>query len=273
MIELLKTIWEIIFGKREEPPDVLDPDIPDTDTSDESEKGFDGTSPWIVMDVSRYQGTIDWDLVKAQNLIAGVMLKTVSTNSKFSDRKDGLYIDPTFERNYTECKRLGIPVGVYYYTYATTKDMADAELSVLKQALSGKTLELPVVVDVEENKITAIGTDELTDLTAYALKKVENMGFYAMLYTGYSFAKEHLYVGGAALGAFDVWIARYYQNLLIDNRPVHKAPQTDYPYSMWQYTSKAEVPGVNGNVDLSTTDRDYVKIIAKKGLNRLKEEA
>lgn len=270
MIELLKTIWQIIFGKKEEPPSVLEPETP-TDIAPEPEKGFEGESPWTVMDVSKWQGEIDWDKVKAHGMVAGVMLKTVSTNRKLSSRSDGLYIDPTFECNYAECKRLGIPVGVYYYTYATTKDMSNAELSLLKQALSGKTFELPVVVDVEENKITQIGKSELTDLTAYALKEVENMGFYSMLYTGWSFSKEHLYMGGAALEAFDVWLARYFQNELIDNRPVHKAPVTDYAYSMWQYTSKASIPGVNGDVDLSTTDRDYVKIIAKKGLNKLKE--
>ena len=89
------------------------------------------------MDVSRWQGNIDWDKVKASGLVSGVMLKTVSTNRKLSKRKDGLYIDPTFERNYAECKRLGIPVGVYYYTYATDKEMADAELALLKTALTG----------------------------------------------------------------------------------------------------------------------------------------
>ena len=71
-----------------------------------------------IMDVSRWQGNIDWDKVKASSLVSGVMLKVVSTNRKLSKRKDGLYIDPTFERNYRECKRVGLPVGVYYYTYA-----------------------------------------------------------------------------------------------------------------------------------------------------------
>ncbi|MGN0662981.1 MAG: GH25 family lysozyme, partial [Faecalibacterium sp.] len=67
-----------------------------------------------ILDVSRYQGIIDWDAVKASNLVNGVMLKTVSTNRSLSSRSDGLYIDPTFERNYAECQRVGLPVGVYY---------------------------------------------------------------------------------------------------------------------------------------------------------------
>ena len=77
------------------------------------------------IDASKYQGTIDWAKAKAGG-VKFAMLKAVSTNSK------GLYIDPYFERNYAECKRLGIPVGVYYYTYAQTKDYADKELAMLQ---------------------------------------------------------------------------------------------------------------------------------------------
>ena len=147
-----------------------------------------------IMDVSRWQGQINWDKVKASGLVSGVMLKTVSTNRKLSKRKDGLYIDPTFERNYAECKRVGLPVGVYYYTYATDKEMADAELALLKTALTGKTFELPISVDVEDNKIKKLSTQALTDIAAHALGTVERWGFYAMLYVGLNFAQTELYM-------------------------------------------------------------------------------
>lgn len=222
-----------------------------------------------IMDVSRWQGNINWDKVKASGLVSGVMLKAVSTNRKLSKRKDGLYIDPTFERNYAECKRVGLPVGVYYYTYATTHTMADAELALLKTALTGKTFELPICVDVEENKITKVGKQALTDLTAYALGKIERWGFYAMLYTGLYFARDNLYMTGAALRKYDVWLARYPSDKS-KTKPEDK-PKTDFAFGMWQYTSTASVPGVSGNVDMSHTYKDYTKIIAKKGLTRLRE--
>ncbi len=214
-----------------------------------------------IMDVSRWQGNINWDKVKASGKVDGVMLKTVSTNRKLSKRKDGLYIDPTFERNYSECKRLGIPVGVYYYTYATDKQMADAELALLKTALTGKTFELPVSVDVEDNKIKKVSTQELTDLAAYALGTIERWGFYALLYVGLYFAQKELYIGGAALKKYDVWLAAYRDT----------KPTPSWSFGMWQYTSTASVPGVSGNVDLSHVYKDYAKIIAKKGLTRLRE--
>ena len=222
-----------------------------------------------IMDASRWQGRIDWNKVKASGLVSGVMLKAVSTNRKLSKRKDGLYIDPTFERNYAECKRVGLPVGVYYYTYATDKDMADAELALLKTALTGKTFELPISVDVEDNKIKKLSTQALTGLAAYALATVEQWGFYALLYVGLNFAQTELYMGGAALKPYDVWLARYPSDKS-KTKPEDK-PKTDFAFGMWQYTSTASVPGVSGNVDLSHAYKDYAAIIAKKGLDRLRE--
>lgn len=218
--------------------------------------------PKTILDVSRWQGEIDWNAVKASGMISGVMLKTVSTNRKMSTRKDGLYIDPTFERNYAECKRLGIPVGVYYYTYAVSHTSADAELALLKTALAGKTFELPVCVDVEDNKLRKLRKQALTDLTAYALATIERWGFYALLYVGLKFGETRLYMGGAALRKYDVWLAAYRAN----------KPTPAWTYGMWQYTDAASVPGITGNADLSHAYKDYAAIIAKKGLDRLREE-
>lgn len=224
-----------------------------------------------IMDVSRWQGDIDWDAVKASGKVEGVMLKAVSTNYKLSERKDGLYIDPTFEHNYRECKRVGLPVGVYYYTYATDKWMADAELALLKTALTSKTFELPISVDVEDNKIKKLSTQALTDLSAYALAAVERWGFYALLYVGLNFARTELYMDDAALRKYDVWLARYPSDKS-QTKPEDK-PKTDFAFGMWQYTSTARVPGVSGDVDLSHAYKNYAKIIAKKGLDRLREGA
>mgnify|MGYP002766364525 CR=1 FL=1 len=217
--------------------------------------------PKTILDVSRWQGEIDWDAVKASGKIDGVMLKTVSTNRKLSKRKDGLYIDPTFERNYAECKRLGIPVGVYYYTYAVSHTSADAEQALLKTALTGKTFELPICVDVEDDKLRKLGKQALTDLTAYALATIERWGFYALLYVGLNFGETQLYMGGAALRKYDVWVSAYRAN----------KPTPAWSFGMWQYTSTASVPGITGNADLSHAYKDYAAIIAKKGLDRLRE--
>jgi GH25 family lysozyme M1 (1,4-beta-N-acetylmuramidase) len=205
-----------------------------------------------ILDVSRWQGVIDWQKVKDSGQIDGVMLKTVSTNRKFSTRADGLYIDPTYATNYAACKALCIPVGVYYYTYAQTRAQANAELALLRKALKGKTVELPVAVDVEDNKLKPLSATDLTALVSYAAKSIEAWGYYAMVYTYSSYANTELDMD--ALAAHDLWIADYR-----GTRPTRK-------HGMWQYTSTGTVPGISGGVDMSHAYKDYVAIIQSAGL-------
>lgn len=224
--------------------------------------GWGGPLPYRYIDVSRYQGkiTLDgWRKVKAAGY-KGVMLKTVSTNRKLSKRADGLYIDPTFEANYKNAKAAGLDVGVYYYTYATSEAMAYAELALVREAVRGKELTMPVCVDVEENKLKPMSTLDLTNLTAYALELVEKMGFYAQLYTYTHYSNMELDMGRLA-NRWDVWLADY----------TGKTPKVDYIYHAHQHTSKGSVPGISGNVDLNVTTRNYPKIIKTKGLTRLRE--
>mgnify|MGYP002558701804 FL=1 len=230
------------------------PDVPTVDTV----TGWAGEPPYRYIDVSRYQGTIDWAQVAAAGY-KGAMLKTVSTNKKLSKRADGLYIDPTFETNYRNARAAGLDVGVYYYTYATSEAMADAELALVRQAVYGKVLTLPLAVDVEENELKPMSTLDLTNLAAYALEQVEKMGFYAQLYTytGYKYELDMARLSSR----WDVWLADY----------TGKTPKVDFKYSAHQHTSKGSVPGISGNVDLSVTEINYPRIIRKKGLTRLRE--
>jgi GH25 family lysozyme M1 (1,4-beta-N-acetylmuramidase) len=257
LLEFLAWLVKLLFGRDSESPV---PETPRETPVEETVTGWEGDPPYRYIDVSRYQGAIDWAQVAAAGY-KGAMLKTVSTNHKLSKRADGLYIDPTFETNYRNAKAAGLDVGVYYYTYATNKDMVNAELSLLRQAVYGKELTLPVAVDVEDNKLGKLDKQSLTDLTAYALHEVEQLGFYAQLYTYTSFAKAHLFVGGAALHPYDVWLADY----------TGKTPNVTFNYNAHQHTSKGRVPGISGNVDLNVTTINYPKIIRKKGLTRLRE--
>ena len=203
-----------------------------------------------IIDVSRYQGTINWD--KLAGKIGGAMLKTVSTNKSFG----GIYIDPMFEANYAACKRLGIPVGVYYYTYAQDAATVQAELDKLHQALEGKTFTLPVAVDVEDNKLKPLSADALTDLVIAAADAIESWGLYAMVYTYTYYSQTELSMD--RLSAYDLWIADY-----CGKRPARK-------HGMWQYTSTGRLDGIAGNVDISHAYKDYPTIIARAGLTRLR---
>ena len=203
-----------------------------------------------IIDVSRYQGTIDWSRLVGK--IGGAMLKTVSTNKSFG----GLYIDPQFERNYAECRRLGIPVGAYYYTYAQDAATAQAELDKLHQALAGKTFTLPIAVDVEDNKLKPLSADALTDLVSLAADTIESWGLYVMVYTYTNYSQTELNMD--RLSAYDLWIADYRSK-----RPTRK-------HGMWQYTSTGKLPGISGHVDLNHAYKDYPGIITRAGLTTLR---
>ena len=212
-----------------------------------------------IMDVSRHQGTIDWEKVKASGKVDGVMIRAMGNSA--DGRPSAPYTDPQFARNYAECKRLGIPCGVYGYFKAANREQADKELAYFKKLLTGRSFELPVAVDIEDEVQKPLGKAALTDLTAYMLSTVESWGVYALLYTGLWFGNTFLYMGGAELKPYDVWLAAYRT----------KKPAPGWPFGMWQYTSAARVPGVSTNVDMSHAYKDYAGIISKKGLTRLRE--
>ena len=258
MLDFLRDIFSALSRAAGDSADKEEPTpAPDVSTVD-TVTGWAGEPPYRYIDVSRHQGIIDWAQVAAAGY-KGVMLKTVSTNRKLSNRADGLYIDPTFEDNYKNAKAAGLDVGVYYYTYATSEAMADAELALVREAVRSKELTMPVCVDVEENKLKPLSTLDLTNVVAYALEKVEAMGFYAQLYTytGYSYELDMQRLAGR----WNVWLADY----------TGKTPKVDYIYHAHQHTSKGRVPGISGNVDLNVTTVNYPRIIRKKGLTRLRE--
>ena len=219
-----------------------------------------------IMDVSRHQGTIDWAKVKASGRVDGVMIRAMGNSGAGKASKP--YLDPYFARNYAECTRVGLPVGVYGYFKATTKAQADKELALFKQALGGRTFQLPVAVDIEDEVQKPLGKAALTDLTAYMLSTVESWGVYSMAYTGLWFGSTFLYMGGAALKPYDVWLARYPKDQR-KTKPEDK-PKTAFAFGMWQYTSTARVPGVSTNVDLSHAYKDYAAIIRRAGLGAVK---
>lgn len=260
LLELLEKLVRAIFGPGDE-RDTSEPEPTPQAPKAEAVTGWEGDPPYRYIDVSRYQGLIDWAQVAAAGY-KGAMLKTVSTNYKLSKRSDGLYIDPTFETNYRNARAAGLDVGVYYYTYATSEAMADAELALLRQAVYGKELTMPLAVDVEENKLKPMSTLDLTNLTVYTLEQVEKMGFYAQLYTYTHYSNMELDMGRLA-NRWDVWLSD----------TTGHTPAVGYHYNAHQHNCEGRVPGISGNVDLNVTTLNYPKIIRKKGLTRLREGA
>ena len=261
LLELLEKLVRAIFGPGDE-QDTGEPAPTPQAPKAEAVTGWEGDPPYRFIDVSRWQGKIKmegWQAIKGAGY-KGVMLRACGNSADGKPSK--ACIDKTFENNYANAKAAGMDIGVYYYTKATSEAEADKELAVLRQALRGKELTMPVAVDMEDAMLTIHKPKDLTNLAAYHLEQIEKMGFFAQLYTYTSYANRFLEMERLA-GRWDIWLADY----------TGKTPKVDFHYCAHQHSSEGRVPGISGNVDLNVTELNYPKIIRKKGLTRLREGA
>ena len=194
------------------------------------------------IDVSRYQGDIDWAKVAASG-VKFALLRAGSQNSS------GPYIDPYFEQNYAGAKAAGIAVGAYIYTYAETEAEQNDEILTILPALEGKTFEYPVFVDVEDKSLTGIGKAALTQLVKRYMDILDQKGFVPGWYSYTNYINS--YLCPEVLADYPLWVADYRSSLGYTG-----------DYHIWQYTSSGTVPGISGKVDLN---RDYHRYIASTG--------
>ena len=194
------------------------------------------------IDVSRYQGDVDWAQVAGSG-VKFALLRAGSQNSS------GPYIDPYFEQNYAGAKAAGIAVGAYIYTYAETEAEQNDEILTILPALEGKTFEYPVFVDVEDKSLTSIGKAALTQLVKRYMDIIDQKGFVPGWYSYTNYINS--YLCPEVLEDYPLWVADYRSSLGYTG-----------DYHIWQYTSKGTVPGISGAVDLN---RDYHHYIASTG--------
>ena len=196
------------------------------------------------IDVSYAQGVIDWEKVKASGLVDFAILRA-------GYGKETSQIDDQFSRNYTACKQLGIPVGVYWYSYATTVAEAEQEANVCLQTIQGKQFEYPVAFDIEEARCLP-QADALSTTFCTAL---ENAGYYTAIYTFKSALESNF--SAAVKNRYDIFLSHI------------GVQQTDYAgsYGLWQYSWTGCIPGISGDVDLDYAYKDYPTMIQNAGLN------
>lgn len=197
------------------------------------------------IDVSRYQGNIDWNKVRSAG-IKFAMIRILSSNN------NGPYIDPYFEQNYKGAKEVGLSVGVYLYTYATNESSQDKELELAFNALKGKTLDYPFALDVEDNSLTSIGKDKLSNLVLRGLTIIDQKGYIPMLYTYTSYTAN---LNMNLFKDYDLWIADY------------RGYNGYGDCEIWQYSSSEKVNGISGNVDMNICYKDYIKSEDKVTVN------
>lgn len=187
------------------------------------------------IDVSEHQGRIDWDAVKASGIDFAILRVGFGASSW------GGRVDYQFNRNISECERLGIPYGVYLYSYAWDDQQAADEASMVISSLSGHNPRLPVYYDLEDNSIIADGRKSgIASRAQTFCNKISAAGYKPGIYANLNWFNNILTDSVFKSGSWDHWIAQYNS-------------QCDYTgsYSFWQYTSSGKVSGINGNVDMN----------------------
>ena len=209
------------------------------------------------IDVSKYQGAIDWRKVAA----SGIRFAFVRTG--WAGYEGGVEegFDPRFVENITGARAAGLGIGAYLYSYLTSPAAAHTAAEGMMRLVFPFRPDYPMVLDFEDAKTYApLGRNRNTAIVRTFLEDLEAGGYYAMLYTYTNFANNYLNMN--ELRAYDLWIADYRSEVGYRG-----------PYGIWQYTSNGRVPGINTAVDLNRTDRDYISIIRRAGLNQLTQPA
>ena len=202
------------------------------------ENGDDNTTASVGIDVSTYQGTIDWQAVKD----AGI--DYVIVRAAYRGYETGKIVpDDLYEQNIRGAADAVLHVGVYLYSQALSEHEAEEEADYLLSLIEGLPVDYPVVYDQEEYTADKARTDGLTGeqatLNALAFcRRVHEAGYIPMIYTN------------------NDWATTMYDMERLDHYPVWYADYTSAPtlpggFAMWQYTDSGQVPGITGPVDLN----------------------
>lgn len=206
-----------------------------------------------VIDVSGWQGDIDWAKAKADG-VEGAIIRLGYGEGNNADKKA--------QRNISECKRLGIPFGIYWYSYADTPALAKEEgtdvVAKLKQfGVNPSDLAYPVYYDLE--KWTWEGHQPPTDPNVY--NNIVNNWYSALQSAGYKNLGVYSYTSylqgplkHADIYAKTTWVAQYGARMGFDSFPTNSRG--------WQYTSSGKVNGISGNVDMNAFgNKEYESLI------------
>lgn len=211
-----------------------------------------------AIDVSAFQGKIDWETVAEHVDYAIIRAGAGQT-----------YVDDDFAGNISECNRIGLPVGVYFFSYARTEKEAVSEAQRCLSLIRPYKVELPVFLDYEYDSLGDDRSREhVSSIYRSFLETIEAGGYFASFYTNKDFSSK--YLDPALFDRFDCWWALWYEGADPFDPPI-ESPNYFPKCGMWQYGT-GNIPGISGNVDVDAVYKDYVGMIRDCGLNRLNDE-
>lgn len=188
-----------------------------------------------IIDVSTWQGNIDWSKVKADG-VQGAIIR--AGFGKVASQKDN-----KFERNYTNAKAVGMPIGAYWYSYATSVADAKKEAEVCLSILKGKQFEYPIYYDLEDPSMTGCGKSVLTQIATTFCETLENAGYYVGIYSNPNWLNNYLNYN--TVKKYTLWLAHW------------GVSEPSYECGLWQYSSSGSVSGISGRVDMNWGYQDF----------------
>lgn len=197
------------------------------------------------IDVSQYQGEIDWERVK-EHIDFAILRCGYGQDIPGQD-------DPTFKRNADECTRLGIPFGVYLYSYATDERAALSEARHVMRLVKDYKMEYPVYLDLEDPRIGRLTNEQIERNCRVWADELARNNYFPGFYASYYWWTSKL--TGALFTRYTRWVARYAEELGAEG------------FDMWQYTDKGFVEGINAPVDRNYAFRDFPAEIRAGGYN------
>ena len=192
-------------------------------------------STWGV-DVSSYQGDIDWSKVKAD----GAQFAMIRVG--YRGYGSGAIVEDSEFQSYAEgAADAGLDVGFYFFSQAISTDEAREEARYVIERIRGYQTEYPVVFDMEnassDGRIANLTTDQRTAIAKAFCEEVTSEGYYPMVYGNEAWLTESVDV--SALGSYPLWLAAY-----------EGTPDFPQAIQMWQYSENAKVSGISGGADL-----------------------
>lgn len=193
------------------------------------------------VDVSKFQGTVDWEKVMADGIEFAFL------RCAYRGYESGKIVeDETFEKNIKACNELGLDVGCYFFTEAKTEEEGIEEAEFVLNLLEEYEVEvqLPIVIDVEQSANTSktrtknVTPEERTKVVIAFCERIKEAGYEPMIYGN---LKSHMRMTDIyQLEEYSKWFAYYRTPLLYP-----------YKFSIWQYTSAGTVDGIKGDADLN----------------------
>ena len=194
------------------------------------------------IDVSKYQGNIDWGAVAA----SGINFAIIRVGYRGS-ASGALVQDPNFKKNISGATKAGIKVGLYFFTQAVNEAEAVEEASMAMSLASGYKVTYPIFIDTESasnGRANGLSKSARTAVVKAFCQTVRNGGYKAGVYASKSWYANQL--NASALNGYCIWVAQYNSSCTYSGK-----------YDMWQYSSKGRVSGIKGNVDMNISYTGY----------------